>query len=377
MTRAGDDVGPFQGLWLVEVAERLGFESLAERLGYPGQGAVFLVLALVVFDRLAYLQTGRIEATVNPIILIMVPVWPLAIWGTLRLRRKADSIVESLPDAHPLVASDREPDLDRRFLTALGVRLDAGSGTDGPPRFLTARLQATVVAIAISYHFLSLAVFGVEWGFTTTYWGPAVIAIRYSVMMPIFYFLGGQIASVLVAIHVVLPLWLGESGRIDFADPHGYGGLRPVGNLLKVSTLYYLVAVALVAVSYVPNAGISETNLYPDVTILLGTVLGVVLFFAPAYWLHRHMRAAKAARIEAIAEDIRNGGPDDDYGMFPETRAESPDAVGEYTHGYIRLSQVRSMHEYPIDVSMVQEFLFVLLLPYLADVSSLVVFEYL
>lgn len=381
MSRSAGVQGPFDGLWLVMVAERLGFESLAERLGYPGAGAILLVFSLAFFDRtvldlVAFLQTGRYEALVNPVILLLVPLWPLGIWVTLRLQKRANDLVEDLPESHPLVVQEREPDLDRRFLALLGVPVESAS-SGGSPQFLTARLQSVVLVLAVGYHFFSMVVFGIELEYLVTYWGTAVSVVRFGLMMPLFYAAGSQIASLLVAIHVLLPLWLSERGRIDFSDAHGFGGLRPVGNLVKVSTLYYLVAVALIAVFLVPNQGISGANLYPDATIFLGMVLAVVLFFGPAYWLHRHMRSAKEIRIDHIAADIRSRGPTDDEAMFPETRADSQSVVGEYTHGYIQLSQVRSMHEYPIDISMVQEFLFVLLLPYVAHLSSIYVFEHL
>lgn len=380
MTRPAGEQGPFDGLWLVRLADRLGFESLADRLGYPGAGAILLVFSIAVFDRtvldlVAFLQTGRYEALVNPVILLLVPVWPLAVWVMLRLQRKANALAEKLPESHTLVVQEREPDIDRRFLTVLGIPVDSPSASDSP-RFLTARLQGLILVLAVGYHFFSMVVFGIEWEFLMTYWGTGITVLRFGLMMPLFYFFGSQIASLLVAIHVLLPLWLSERGRIDFSDAHGFGGLRPVGNLVKISTLYYLVAVAFIAVFLVPNQGISEANLYPDATIFLGMVLAVVLFFGPAYWLHRHMRSAKEVRIDHIAADIRARGPFDDEEMFPETRADSQTTIGRYTHGYIQLSQVRSMHEYPIDISMVQEFLFVLLLPYVAHLSSIYVFEH-
>ncbi|MFB6267482.1 MAG: hypothetical protein ABEI31_07465 [Halodesulfurarchaeum sp.] len=380
---ATDPLGP---LWLERVAASTGFDALARRLGIAGHGTVLMVLTLPLVDRtvvagLAYLQTGRVEATVNPIILSTIVLWPLATFLALWLRDRAGDIISSVPDPHPSIEESQMTGVQRRALSVMGIDLSGDGGGDptgaSPPRLLTARMQAVLLLLFVAYHVVALVVFPPNWSFIQTYWGPTVIAIRHGLFMPAFYALASQLVAIILAIHVALPLWISETGRLDFADPHGYGGMRPIGNLLKVSTLLYLAGVTSAAVFFVANISIEASNLYPDTTVLAGMTGGVVLFFAPAYWLHRHMRAAKEARIDDIAEDIRRSGPEDDEEMFPETRANSPDEGIEYTHGYIQLSQVRSMHEYPIDVSMVQEFLFVLLLPYVAHVSSIYVFEHL
>lgn len=63
--------------------------------------------------------------------------------------------------------------------------------------------------------------------------------------------------------------------------------------------------------------------------------------------------------------------------MFPHTRPAVPTVYDEYTHKHIQLTRVENLREFPVETHLVVELLFVVLLPYVAHVSSIFVFEHL
>jgi len=376
-------------LWIERIAGGLGLDALGRRLtGRDGLGIYLLVVAIYVFDSgilgyLVYQHSGFLWLTENPISAIILPGWLFAVWAARRLKHRYHTVTDALPTADEVVAATTMGGgRADRLLRLVGVPYtDDGIDDRAFDRTIPPRLRTTVFAVALGYHVawvgLSLRYAPENWAFMLDTWGEPITVFRQAVLIPFAYYLiASELVSMLLAVHVVLPFEIRASGRIDFEDPHGYAGLRPVGSLVKSSTLYYVVALSFFAVFFTFSEGVRDPTIASTMT-LIGTGLAIVLFVAPTYWLHRYMRAAKEAKIEDIAGTVRRIGPDTDDRMFPDTHVESPDHADEYTHEFIRLQKVEATSEYPVDIAILQETVFVLVLPYLAHISSIFVFEHL
>ncbi|MFB6103738.1 MAG: hypothetical protein ABEJ57_01450 [Halobacteriaceae archaeon] len=376
-------------LWIERIADALGLEALGRRMtGLDGLGIYLLVLVLWGLDSgvlgyFAYRHSGFLWITENPISGIALPGYLFVVWAARRLKRRYHSVTDSLPTADDVVA-DHQMGVGwtDRLLRAVGVPYtDEGIADQAFDRSIPPRLRAIVFAVALLFHVtwvgLSLRYAPENWTFMLETWGLPITLIRQGLIIPFgYYLISSELVSMVLAVHVVLPFEIRSSGRIDFEDPYGYAGLRPVGGLVKSSTLYYVVGLSFFAVFFTFSEGVRNQTIASTLT-LIGTGLAIVLFVAPVYWLHRYMRAAKEAKIETIAGTVREIGPDNDDRMFPDTHVETPDHADEYTHEYIRLQQVQSTAEYPVDIAILQETIFVLVLPYLAHISSIFVFEHL
>lgn len=78
------------------------------------------------------------------------------------------------------------------------------------------------------------------------------------------------------------------------------------------------------------------------------------------------MRRMKEAKLSELAADLETDAPAD--------LASSTEVVS-YIHEFIRLTRIEDMHDWPVDIGLMLELVFVLILPYVAHVSAIVVFE--
>lgn len=380
---------PDEQLWIEQIAETARFDRVAETIfGDRRFGVYLLVASLIVFDLVvvgyfAYLETGFFVLTENPIGLLLLPGWLFAVWAARRLKHKYHTVVDALPAPDPVVAGERTGDSRAdRLLKAVGVPYDQdGISETAFDRTIPVRLRIAVFVGALIYHVswvaYSYTFAPANFAFMLENWGLEILILRQGLLIPFgYYLIAAELVSMLLAVHVVLPIEVQASARIDFQDPLGYAGLRPVGNLIKWSTVYYAVGLTAYATFFTFSVGVRNTTLATTMT-LVGTGLALVLFVAPVYYLHRYMKAAIETKIEDIADTVRSVGPSDDDRMFPDTTVENPDHADVYTHEFIRLQKVEATAEYPIDVAILQETVLILVLPYLAHVSSIFVFEHL
>lgn len=112
--------------------------------------------------------------------------------------------------------------------------------------------------------------------------------------------------------------------------------------------------------------GASPNNLFTSSLLVSGLLIGVLLFVFPIFWMHQYISRAKEIKIEAIAEETQAIGESND--IFPYATPESDQEANSYTYQFIALNQVQETKEYPLDISMIQEVLFALILPYLSTV---------
>lgn len=376
-------------LWIEEIAEFLGFEAVGRVVfDRPELGAYLIVVALYLFNSgvleyFVYLHSGFFGPITDPATLIILPGWLFAVWVARRLKARYHDVVDTIPERNETVTDGRDtPKWTNRLLGAVGVPYE--SGTISPAAFdrtIPKRLRVLVFAGALMFHVLWVlgtlryTPENITWMIDT--WTLPITFLRLGLVIPFgWYLIASELVSMFLAVHVVLPGEIIASGRLGFGDPLGYAGLRPVGNLIKWSTLYYVVGLSTFATFFTFSVGVRDPTIASMLT-MVGTVLAILMFFGPIYWLHRYMKAAKEAKIEEIADWVRERGPETDDRMFPETTIETPDHAGEYTHEYIRLQKVESTAEYPVDVAILQEIVLILILPFLAHVASIYVFEHL
>lgn len=379
-------------LWSERAAARLGFDRLGAALGRPGLAPYLLLAAVYALDvpvlsTVRYLQTGYHPYLVNPAA-VMVPILAAyAIWSSRRLRDRFEAVIDDLlPDEAPLPTVSRE--LPRRPWFDRAIRrLGTPDGVDEREQL------ATLIAPSLKRLLLVVA-----WGLYVAWIlrsptvqqlileseGPVIGGIKYGLLLPFVYLpLAVEFVTTYLGTIVILPVQIRAIGLIDFQDPLGFGGLRPVGDLVRRATTHYLLGLG----GYVAGIGIGhllgragyvpQTGLLTTAFIGAATVLGVALFVFPVVVLHGHMKAAKHDRIHAIATEVERRGPEEDSNMFPDTSLpDSPADGSEYLHLYVKLRKVENTREFPIDVSHLQELVLAALVPYLAHVTVTFLLSY-
>lgn len=363
-------------LWIERAARRLGFVRIAGVLGHDGLAPYLFVGSVVAFDVVAlsavgFLQTGRFLALENPGSWVLAPGWLLAVWITLRLKRRYETALARLParsdpDVSP-TGSDERTWYDGA-LSWLGVPENPASKADANLESMySERLAVLVVLTGWCFH---LAWWTLDPGagemVTEIAGRPVALAKFFGVYPLVYYPIGAEFVSLYVGIHVLTPFKIRRARLVDFTDPHGFAGLQPIGSLLKTSAVSYFLLLALFAVFLTAAEGTGATSAFPLAFLVTGTVVGIALFYAPVYWLHVHMASSRNEKIDAVAREVQHAGTDDE--MFPNTHPESDAEIREYTHDYIRLTRIENTKDFPIDLSMLQEVLFAIVLPYFVSI---------
>lgn len=385
------DVGDDR-LWSERAAARLGFDRLGAGLGRPGLAPYLLLAAVYALDvpvlsTVRYLQTGYHPYLVNPAAMMVPLLAAYAIWSSRRLRDRFEVVVDDLiPVGEPVPTVQHDPPLRPWFDRAVR-RLGTPDGADEREQL------STLIAPQLKWLLLVAA-----WGLYVAWIlhsptvqrlileseGPLLGGIKYGVLLPGVYLpLAVEFVATYLGVIVILPVQIRAIGLIDFQDPLGFGGLRPVGDLVRRATSHYLLGLA----GYVAGIGIGHllgrAGFVPRVGLLTtafiggATVLGVALFVFPVIVLHGHMKAAKHDRIHDLATEVERRGPEDDSNMFPDTSLpDSPADGSEYLHLYVKLRKVENTREFPIDVSHLQELVLAALVPYLAHVTVTYLLSY-
>lgn len=386
MTRAGAEDRP--ELWVERLASLTGATYLADAyLNRPDLGAYLFVLVVAILDLyglsiLGALATGTLRVVADPATNLIVPTILVVTVTTRRLTDRARGVLEGLPerdDDVERVLADNGVDVDSAGVqqavgdlvarTGLVPELGSADGRVVPPR-----LKIGVYLIALAFHASWLLTKPPSYYALIDLIGPTLAAVKYYGTHPFFYYLLiAELVSTVIGVHLLLPVAISRDRRIDFADLHDFGGLQPMGRLLKTSAVHLLVLLTLyvVFVALAIGPDIADARHVTIIVGLSGFVVG--LFLASAYWLHVHMRRMRAAKLEAIGREFAAAGVDD---RLPPDAPGADEDVDAYTRGYIKLARVRETKEYPLDLGIVEELLFALALPYLTHVSMTVVVEY-
>ena len=328
---------PFdQDLWLDRLARHVGFGWLSRRL--PGDippsylFAVILVGTIVpTINAYAYLAGDPVVYIENPLFVLQ----PLAIvggvFGARALRRRYHRVTQ-------------EMNLEER--------------TENPepllnivPTWLPWLLFAAAL-LQIGARVWALGGFGAIYRD-----GGLTMVVGWGILNPLWSILAIQFVAVYIGIEIIVPWRLYKSDiGIDFLDPEGLGGLRPIGELVKHAYYYMvagLIAFALVVYGPVVSAaswGPTATTSIVFTVIWLGTVATVA--FAVLI-LHQFMREEKRRELHRLDQlfreavdnpwDIKHYAVDDKKEAFVEElqqRTETVSATREYPATFSIWSQL-------------------------------------
>lgn len=335
---------PFdQDLWLDRLARRVGFGWLSQRL--PGNIPPSYLFAVILVGTIVPTVNAYAYLTGDPVVYIENPLFvlqPLAIvggvFGARALRRRYHRVAQEMNLEER--AEDPEP-----LLNIVPTWL---------PWVL---FVATLLQIGARVWALG--------GFGAIYRdGGLTMVVGWGILNPLWSILAIQFVAVYVAIEIIVPWRLYKSDiGVDFLDPEGLGGLRPIGELVK-HAYYYMVAglIAFALVVYGPivsaaSWGPTATTSIVFTVIWLGTVATVA--FAVLI-LHQFMREEKRRELHRLDQlfreavdnpwDIKHYAVDDKKEAFVEELQQ-------------RTEMVSATREYPATFSIWSQLLISIVLP--------------
>jgi hypothetical protein len=337
-------VEPFmQDLWLDGLARRIGFGWLSRRL--PGDIPPSYLFAVILVCTIAPTINAYAYLVGDPVVYIQNPFFilqPLAliggVFGARALRQRYYRVT-------------REMRIEER--------------TDNPEPLLNivpSRLPWIFFSVALLQNFARVWALG---GFRGIYQESGITAvIGWGILNPIWSALAVQFVVVYLAIEFIAPWRLYKSDiGIDFLDPEGLGGLRPIGELIK-HAYYYMVAglIAFALVVYGPLISAPSWNPTATTSIVftvgwLGTV-GTVAF--AVFVLHQFMRQEKRLELHRLTRMLRET-IDNPWDIKTYDVDEDKQALVDELQN--RIDTVSATREYPATFSIWSQLLISIILP--------------
>ena len=313
-------------LWLDQFATYLGFGVLTDRFApnVPPSYvyATVLVVAWTVLSAAAdvlVFGTPPIYVT-NPYFLLQPIVLIGGVYGAHSLHRSYLEAVDEMKLTERANESERFRDI--------------------VPGWLPWALFAAAAGLQLFRAYVNLA------DFTT------MGVVANTVVFPFLYApILVQFFVVYVGIEFVAPWRLYRSDvGIHFLDPHGVGGLRPIGELIKKA--YYFIVVGLVVyalITYAPGVSGWEISATAG-TIFTGVWILTILTVAFAVFvLHRFLHREKRRKLQALEAQLRDCL--EDPWKVKEYRVKE-DADGDVDDIRRRIEEVSSTSEYPATFSI-------------------------
>lgn len=323
-------------IWLDRVVRRLGFGWLACRLpGSPSPALTYAVVAVGLTNAILLAYTlaagGDPVYETNPYYALEVVLLPAAVVAARSLHREYDRAMDEMRIAERTTDPDPLLNIVPRWLPwsllGLGITL----------QFLVPGPVETYGVVATIDNFVVLP-------FVYT---PIVI----------------QFFTTYFAIEILAPirLWRSDVG-IDFLDPEGVGGLRPIGELIKKS--YYYVAVGLVGYALITYAPFIDWGwrVAPEANYLFTAIWAVTIAGVAfgVFVLHRFMHREKREEIRFLRNELRDH-IENPYDVktydVPDEKAEIVDDLRE------RIRRVDATGEYPATFSIWSQLLLSIALP--------------
>ncbi|RLM63211.1 hypothetical protein DVK05_07935 [Halorubrum sp. Atlit-8R] len=348
-----DDIGGFdvagigepfdEDLWLDGLARKVGMGHLSDAL--PGSVPPSYLYALVTIGVLELVLGAYSYAIGEPVIYLQNPFFLLqpigllaAVYGSRSLRRRYHEVT---------------------------VEMRIRNRTDDPERLtnvIPSWLPWTVFLSVVAVNYVRLFALG---GPVAVYQDANLAAvIGWTVANPVWASIATQFFTVYVAVTLIAPRRLRDSDvGVDFLDPEGLGGLRPIGELVK-HAYYYVVAglVAIGLVLYGPAiVGIewertTATNLI-FTTVWLSSVATVGY---AVFTLHQFMRDEKRRelhRLRAMEERL----VEDRWGVGFQRASSEKQGVLEGVRR--RMERVSATQEYPATFSIWSQLLLSIVIP--------------
>lgn len=358
-------------LWIEHLASAVGLDRVTE--GY----APHLLVALVwSFDHLLSAVTGAEAFSLVVVALALVELVGLLLVASTVVTLADDyvAVAAQVSEYSPLEPID-DLDLDLaehlfRWLDTVWIRAVGTSGSGWKTQSAPTRLRRTLYACGLGLHATYLFVLGnVDTVFAT--YGPVHGGISFFVIIPFVYYpILAEFVAVVVTVSAGLPSRIRTERLLNFEDPFGYAGLRRVGTLVETTGRRYAAGLVLytlltVGRGYRMNAlAGNQSVVYVDLLYLLvGTLVGLVLFSYPLFALHSFTSLRKEYRLESIANRVSD--VDGDGRFFPEVQSSELETKATYMQEFMNLNVVRDTHEYPVNGWQVTNVLTGFILPYL------------
>lgn len=331
-------------IWLDRFARRLGCGWLAARL--PGNLPPSYVYALVTVGVLSVLQAiwqyvvgNPVGYVKNPYLLVQPLLLFVAVYGSRRLTVATTRALEEMNVGERAADPDALFDVVPRWLPWLFFVVGAAFG-----------LLRAVFAVGVS-------------AIVETAGTPGLVA--WFVLNPfVFTPIAAQFLAVYLSIEIRLPWRLSRSDvGVDFFDPEGLGGLRPVGELVKQA--YYYLAVGLVGFALILYSPFVTTGLFgtTDFTAAVFTIAWVATIASVAFAvavLHRFMHREKRAELRRLHaemnERVENRWDVTNFSI-PDDRT---DEVEELRN---RMDLVGATNEYPATFNIWSQLLLSIAIP--------------
>jgi ABC-type multidrug transport system fused ATPase/permease subunit len=325
-------------LWLDRYARGLGFGWLADRVPVDVPPSYLYAVTAVVLWRavsISYSVANDIPliTETNPYFALQPLALLGAVYGARTLSRSYDRVMDEMR-------------IDQRADEPVRLRRLAG------PRVPWV-LFAVAAGLQLVRATLDMAAF-TETGLVANF---VVFPFVYA---PILV----QFGVVYVGIEFLAPYRLANSGvGVDFLDPHGVGGLRPLGELVKRA--YYFVVAGLLVYALITYAPFVPT---PDweVSAAAGTiftgvwVVSIATVAFAVYTLHRYMRREKRDELQRLEDERREimDNPWDvrDYEV-PDDQRDRLDDIQQ------RIDRVSATREYPATFSIWTQLLLSVAIP--------------
>lgn len=330
-----------------QIAYRLGFDRVENRIPNLPHPLICWGIALFVIDLVilqAFKELAGYQATfyINPTWVIQPVLGLLAPFVVVYLHNRYEAVL---------------------------VEIDVEARTSNPERFETLtprKLRFGFYTILIIY---SLWQFIINTGVNTiTQIGGVAELIGVAVVLPLGYgIIFAEFLATYIGLMIYLPRKIKQTDfRLNFLDPEGLGGLRPVGEIMKSS--YYFVVFGLI--SYVvmlygpsiigslsgspyPDPGLMEDLLFTLVWLL--TIGTMVYGLSQIHWFMKRMKREELTELDREARELVEDPFD--MGSFEITDEDKYDEIRQ------RMEYINNTQEYPTTFTMWVQILIGLILP--------------
>jgi hypothetical protein len=337
-------IEPFdEDLWLDRLARRVGFGWLSRRL--PGDippsylfAGILVGTVAPTINIYAYFTGASVVYLENPLFVLQPVAIVGSVVGARALRRRYHRVTQEMNIV------DRT-DTPEPLLDIIPTWLPWAI-------FGAALLQISVRVWALG-------------GFRAIYRANGLTGVvGWGLMNPLWSVLAAQFVATYIAIEIIAPWRLYHSDiGVDFLDPEGLGGLRPIGELVK-HAYYYMVAGLIVFALVVYGPIVSAPSWGPTATtstVFTGIWLGTVATVAFAVFvLHQFMRTEKRRELHRLNQLLRTARTNPWDIKRYEVDDEKQPLIEKLEH---RTEIVSATREYPATFSIWSQLLMSIVLP--------------
>lgn len=334
------------------LAYRVGFAKLESRYPWLPHPLIcwalgMVTLDIVVLQALKEVVGYRATFFINPI-WVLLPLMALATsWIVVFLHRRYENVLDDIDVA----ARTTDPE---QFKTLVTQKLHIGLYTI----FIANSIYRFVIATGVG---------------TVTEIGGVAELIGVAVVLPLGYgIVFSEFLATYVGIMLCFPRMIRHTDfQLNFLDPEGLGGLRPAGELMKLTYYFLVLGLVLEAAQLYLPALISPLTQspYPEpglVTNILFTALWLLSITTMVYGLgqiHWFMKREKRKELKELDKSKR------ELVTHPfEVSQLEITKQAEYEKVQTRIEHVTATQEYPTTFTMWVQLLIGLILPKVVQV---------